>query len=379
MNFAFPQADNFRMMIFPAALLLYYFICWLMVRRSPRIRSAAPQYDAPPGISPGLARYVLTGGSDGTTLAAILATLAARDVISIQTEGKNYRITLLNAKLSVMPEEAAVLKLLLNVELPAQPYVASPAATIAGGRIDRKRPSNPIPGNDELESSKETPTPQCGADVILDPAAAPQIKSVLDAVQATFRQNLRGVYFRQNFRFAVAGIIATLTWALIVAARLESLISIFLTFWLFSFTSIAGIVIGGFWTSQPAHPTPRQRMQVFLAPILFFVLPGFLIYLFAMPLAHFFVLALLLSVAFNSSFFVLMRAPTSEGRRVLQQLAGFREFLVRVEQDQLERLNTEAEKVAVMNRFLPFAIALDVREGWGDRMAAAFSNAIVER
>jgi len=62
----------------------------------------------------------------------------------------------------------------------------------------------------------------------------------------------------------------------------------------------------------------------------------------------------------------------------LQQLAGFREFLQRVDQDRLERLNTP-ERAEAMDKFLPYAIALGVKEGWGDTMAAALSNAIVER
>ena len=74
-----------------------------------------------------------------------------------------------------------------------------------------------------------------------------------------------------------------------------------------------------------------------------------------------------------------MRAPTVTGQSVITQLAGFREFLRRVEQDQLERLNTPEQKAELMNRFLPYAIALNVREGWGDQIAAAFSDAIVER
>ena len=90
-------------------------------------------------------------------------------------------------------------------------------------------------------------------------------------------------------------------------------------------------------------------------------------------------LALLLCVLLNNIFIVLMRAPTPEGRAALEHLAGFREFLVRVEQDQLDRVNSPQQKAGLMNRFLPYAIALNVREGWGDRMAAAFSDAIVER
>jgi hypothetical protein len=84
-------------------------------------------------------------------------------------------------------------------------------------------------------------------------------------------------------------------------------------------------------------------------------------------------------VLLNSIFFVIMRAPTSRGLMVLQQLAGFREFLVRVEQDRLDRVNTPEQRAELMNRFLPYAIAVNVREGWGDKMASAFSDAIVER
>ena len=104
-----------------------------------------------------------------------------------------------------------------------------------------------------------------------------------------------------------------------------------------------------------------------------------MIYVAALPRSHGFVLALLLSVTLNNIFFVLMRAPTPRGVAILQQLAGFREFLVRVEQDRLDRVNTPEQRAELMNRFLPYAIALNVREGWGDKMASAFSDAIVER
>jgi hypothetical protein len=37
------------------------------------------------------------------------------------------------------------------------------------------------------------------------------------------------------------------------------------------------------------------------------------------------------------------------------------------------------EKAWLMNQYLSYAIALEVKEGWGDTMAAAFSDTIVER
>src|SRR5215467_15361623 len=123
----FISSDDLAYMIFPTALLVYYLICWLLVGRDPKIRNVATQYEAPPGISPALARYVLTGGSDGTTLAAILAELAAKDVITIQPEAGSYRIKLQNDKAVVMPEEAAVLKSLFHVELTIHSFVGETA------------------------------------------------------------------------------------------------------------------------------------------------------------------------------------------------------------------------------------------------------------
>jgi hypothetical protein len=166
---------------------------------------------------------------------------------------------------------------------------------------------------------------------------------------------------------------------LFTAATLDASSSMFITFWLLLFTSLSGLVIGGVWTSKPTHPSPRQRVTRIMLPVLFVGLPGALIYIAALPQSHGFVLALLLSVLLNNVFFVIMRAPTPRGFVILQQLAGFREFLVRVEQDPLDRVNTPEQRTQLMNRFLPYAIALNVREGWGDKLASAFSDAIVER
>lgn len=365
------QADDLLRFIFPAALLVWYLICWLLVGRDPKIENITPQYQPPTGISPAVARYVLIGGSDGTTLAAVLARLAANQVVSIEPAGKAYRIKLLDDHQTVMPEEAAVLKALFGAEMKIQPYsLAHPAKA----------------GNSSVESSDQSESPALAqaspaTEVVLDPHAGGQVKSVINAIQAAMSTPLSSIYFRWNSGFMLAGMAATFIWAMATAWRLNAPrgAPLFLTFWLFFFTSGAGLVISGVWASRPAHPTAAQRFQLVVVPLVFFGLPGFLIYTFALPTAHGFVLALLCCVALNSVFFFLMRSPTAEGRRVLEQLAGFREFLVRVEQDRLQRLNTASEKAELMNEFLPYAIALNIREGWGDSLAAAFSNVIVER
>jgi hypothetical protein len=387
----FFSVPDFQHLAFPALLLAFYVICWLVAGRDPKIENVAPRYEPPTGVSPGVARYILTGGSDGTTLAAVLTGLAAKGVVSIQPQNGNYAVQLLSSNTTVLPDEASVIRTLFNTEQTVQPYADSKSAIV--GSPDRQKagitganlpaPGQPVrSGSGEQAAGTATAVglaPASSSMAIVNPQAGAEIKAHIDALQDAFRKNLQGVYFRQNFIYAGLGMAATLVWGLFVAATLEESSSMFLTFWLFFFTSVASLVIGSVWTSKPAHSSMKQRITRAVLPILFFGFPGAIIYGAALPSAHGFVLGLLLSVVLNSIFFVIMRAPTSRGLMVLQQLAGFREFLVRVEQDRLDRVNTPEQRAELMNRFLPYAIAMNVREGWGDKMASAFSDAIVER
>lgn len=372
---------DFSVLLFPAGLFVFYLISWLVAGRDPKIRNVVPQYEPPPGVSPGVARYVITGGSDGTTLASVLAGMAAKGVVSIEPIEKSYQLKLLNSKIAVWPEEAAIAKTLFHAELSTQAYAASQTAIVGlpEAQQDAQQRRQRIVANDMAEASPAAAgVAPAQTQAVVDPVLAGEIKTHIDAIQDTFRKNLKGIYFRQNFRFAGIGILATFIWALVSAASIKTPSSMFITFWLFMFTSIAGLAIGAYLTAKPARPTAAQRASRYLTPLIFFGAPGALIYFFALPQDHLFVIALLLAVLLNNVFFVLMRAPTALGRTTLQQLAGFREFLQRVEQDRLERLNTP-ERAEVMDKFLPYAIALGVKEGWGDTMAAALSNAIVER
>ena len=392
--FQFPVTNSFlpadyNHLLFPALLFVYYFIFWLVFGRDPKVENVSPQYGPPPGVSPGVARYIHTGGSDGTTLAAVASALAAKGMVAIQPAGQKYFLTLLERRKAVMPEEAALVKTLFDVYLPVEPYAASRTAVVGVPEVEAGKPgqmqdtSQSLVENAASGASANSPAAaaqlQPAKQAEIDPTVAGDVKRHIDAIQDTFRKNLNGIYFRRNFIFAGLGVLATFVWGLATSIFVEAQSSIFVTFWLLMFTSIAGLAIGGVWTSRPTQPTLNQQIGRYLVPVLFFGLPGALIYFTALENNHGFVLALLLSVVLNSLFFVIMRAPTALGRATQQQLAGFREFLLRVEQDRLDRMNMPAERAELMNRFLPYAIALGVREGWGDTMAAALSNAIVER
>lgn len=375
------------MLLFPAALFIYYMICWVRVGRDPRVKNVTPQYDPPAGISPGVARYILTGGSDGTTLATVLAALAAKGVISIHPRNGSFLIRslshqALNHEIMLSPEESVLAQRLLNVDM-GVPQTDALTNAIKTNTITSSSPVASAAGTDQAMAAVtalmfDTEKP---GEIVLNPQDSIGVKFAIEAIQEAFRKNFEGRFFRWNFRFAALGIAATFLWGLGTAAVLDShgTPAMFLTFWLLLFTTLSSLVISGVATSKPNHPSMGQRLQHILLPLLFFVLPGSLIYFLGLTSAPFLVLALLMSVALNSIFFVVMRAPTPEGLKILEQLAGFREFLERVEQDPLDRLNHPMTKAELMDRYLPYAIALNVKEGWGDTMAAAFSNAVVAR
>lgn len=371
-------------LLFPLLLFVYYLICWSRAGRDPKVQNVTPQYEPPSGISPGLARYIITGGSDGTTLAAVLAQLAAKGVIAIQPQSGSYGLELLEENTSIQPEEAALVQVLFT-QL-KQPDGAGGLASASEATTPRELreavsriPSQQLASQGLAVAAELAATPR--PKMLLDPKSAYQVKLAIDAIQESFRKNVQGLYFRWNAIYVLAGIAVTFAFGLLASFFIDSsrAPSTFLTLWLLFFTSGAGTVLAFWRSSRPTQPTTTQSMNSGIILLFFFVVPGFLIGAVAMPGAKWLVLSLLLAVALNSAFLVLMRAPTEKGRKVMEQLAGFREFLVRVEQDRLERMNTPEEKARMMNRFLPYAIAMGVKEGWGDTMAAAFSNAIVER
>jgi hypothetical protein len=253
---------DFYRLAFPALLLAFYVVCWLAVGRDPKIGVVAPRYEPPAGISPGVARYILTGGSDGTTLAAVLTGLAAKGVVSIQPQNGNYAVQLLNSSTTLLPDEASVIRTLFNTEQTVQPYADSKSAIV--GNPDRQKPGSlananmpspaqPIRGGSGEQAAGAAAAvglaPSSSSMAIVNPQAGAEIKAHIDAMQDAFRKNLQGVYFRQNFIYAGLGMAATLVWGLFVAATLEESSSMFITFWLFFFTSVASLVIGSVWTS----------------------------------------------------------------------------------------------------------------------------------
>jgi Predicted membrane protein (DUF2207) len=64
-----------------------------------------------------------------------------------------------------------------------------------------------------------------------------------------------------------------------------------------------------------------------------------------------------------------MKSYAAEGCRIADQIEGFRHYLGVAEEDRLNALNPPEKTPELFERFLPYAIALDVENAWAKRIA----------
>ena len=82
-----------------------------------------------------------------------------------------------------------------------------------------------------------------------------------------------------------------------------------------------------------------------------------------------------LPLAFTA--FSWMYAPTVEGRALMDRIAGFRQYLGITEEERLDTLHPPEKTPDLFERYLPYAIALDVENRWADKFATVLATAAV--
>jgi len=73
--------------------------------------------------------------------------------------------------------------------------------------------------------------------------------------------------------------------------------------------------------------------------------------------------------------FYWFKAPSREGQVIRDQIAGFREYLGVAEEDRLNAAHPPKKTPELFEKFLPYAIALDVENEWGKKFAGVLAAA----
>ena len=336
---------NAWMLLFPLALCVFYAVVWIAVGQDPKPGTIVPQYQPPDAMSPAAVRYLITTGTDGRSVAAVLAQLTHRGFVTIEPRAPKYlvrRETNPPAQTSTLaPEESQVLRILFSD----------------------------------------------GPEVLLDPAQGPLLGVYVAAIQRELSSRMEGKYFTRNAGWVVFAIFSTilLLFVMVFTAKGKDTSGLlFLSWWFFFASMIVGFIARATlvpnWINALRTKTGIGQVLVgTLAISVFGVVCSWIAWHVATKVSLAYSVALAGMVAMHLIWAPALRRMTPQGTKVLDAIEGFRSFLAAVEQDRLNRIRVPEEQLRVADEFLPYAIALEIKEAWGDHLAQAFFSTVVMR
>jgi hypothetical protein len=201
--------------------------------------------------------------------------------------------------------------------------------------------------------------------------------STITRIQELLQAQAPARYFTRNLGWVVAGLALTA----VATIWLGRAVGVFgrdsFDAWLMcSFTGLVVATYGfwGYWiwdTNRLAFTLALRglyRRRALPVLLLFIVVYPALWYFLIRTVAPRFALCTTLLILLNGFAAPALRNYTAAGRRLRDEIEGFRQFLAGTEQDRLQRMNAPGDRAPIDAEMIAYAIALDLREAWGDQL-----------
>ncbi len=312
-------------------LVAYYCAAWLKVGRDPDKGTIVPLFEPPEDFSPAATRYVMRMGYDHKAFTAAIVSMAVKGYLTIVEDADDeYTLKRTVADRSVL--------------------------TVGEAKLGMK-----------LFGSKDS--------IVLDQINHKKIKGALKALKGYLGEEFEAKHFERNLAYFIVGIaITVLTLGAIVIGAPRPDEAAFMTIWLTVWTGACYMLVTKAvqaWMSGSYGSAVGGTL--FALPFLAGEAVGIgLFSTVASPLA---VAILLAVVLVDAVFYHLLKAPTLMGRRVMDRIEGFKLYLSVAEQARLEALHPPDQTPELFEKYLPYAIALDVENEWGDQFAGLLAQA----
>ncbi|MFA5353938.1 MAG: DUF2207 domain-containing protein, partial [Thermodesulfovibrionales bacterium] len=308
-------------------LLCYYLFAWIRVGRDPGKGTVIPLFAPPADLSPAAIRFVRRMGSDNKAFAAALIDMAVKGAVSIAEEGKQYTVTNKKGTPTLSPEEKEISSHLFS----------GPASEIELRQENHRR-----------------------------------IRTAINAFDEALKKGFEKVYFVGNMSYFVAGVVlSVLIGGMVLLVSLSAGFSeeIPFVFVLGVFGGVFSTVIIKLWKSG------KKITALFMFIILgLFFIPFALVLPFA-PKMRWLLLIFFFIVFLDILFYYLLKARTETGRRLMDRIEGFRIFLSVTEKDRLNFINPPEKTPELFEKYLPYALALDVEQEWAEQFAGVLAVA----
>lgn len=316
----------------------YYMLVWNKVGRDPRKGTIIPLYEPPENLSPAAVRYIMKMGFDYKVFAAAVINMAVKGYLTIEEKNGTYSLIKNKdaQKSALAPEELEIERNLLGYYLGI-----------------------------ELKNTNYK-----------------DVQEAIKDLKSSLNKNFEKFYFLTNKNYFIKGLVVS-AGVLIVTAFFGSApmlpVAIFLSVWLACWScGVAVLLYQVFCVWRDVFM--GKKAQFFPAIGLTFF-SGFFV------LAECIALGVLVSitsgslllilggvVALNITFYHLLKAPTFRGRRLMDKIEGFKMYLSVAEKDRLNILRPIEKTPQVFEKFLPYALALNVEQAWAEQFASLLNQ-----
>ncbi len=227
--------------------------------------------------------------------------------------------------------------------------------------------------------------------ITLETANHTRIRSAIDGLKNYLSLTYEKIYFVTNHRYFIAGILLTICLLILsgfrdAADKGRLPIFLFMCVWLSGWTAGVSVLLSQVYRQWRRIIRSRRAGIVETGSSLFltfFSIPfvlGEVVGIGAMTYATSvaMLIFLLIGVAVNVLFYYLLKAPTLAGRKVLDAIDGFAVFISATEKDRLEMLNPPEKTPELFEKYLPYALALDLEQAWSEQFSDVLSSAATE-
>jgi len=325
-----------------AVLFVYYFIVWFRYGKDPSKGTIIPLYEPPDKFSPASMRFITNMGFDNKVFSAAIINMAVKGYITIHEEDKDYTLAKTGIRESVLSREEQVA---------AARLFASSAKKVKVGMANRAAFH--------------------GARVEL---------------QRSLQNSLEKIYFFTNKKYFIVGLCISLLIMIgssILGKAGGIPVAAFMSFWLTGWTFGVAILlmqVVSLWKSVASGGTHSRVLFLRAAFLSLFAIPFVVaeiggIVVFALATSFFVIIIMAIMVLINILFYRLMKAPTLAGRKILDKIEGFKMYLSTAEKERLNLLNPPERTPELFEKYLPYALALDVEQEWSEQFSDVLSRA----
>ena len=351
-----------------AGALLYYLLAWVKVGKDPEKGVIIPRYGPPVGYSPGAVRYLQRMKYDETCMAAGLLGLAAKGKVTIRESGGTYTVQKRAKPLERgMPKDKKVVSAQANFS--ASPKAGPNAPPLPSGGPPPLPSGGPPPLSLALTADERALREKLvgSGKIKLEDDNWKKIRLARRSHRFRIELQLEKTHFLRNLKWWLPGVLLTVVGFLVLCLAVGAwgtgliLGPVFLasTWWAsFSFSKLMTRWRDGRTLSAILHGALSLPLFILWALFAVFMVFG------SGPWAG---TAILYAALLNLIFYHLIPAPTPLGRKVMDEIEGFRHYLSVAEEDRLNLENPPEKTPELFEQFLPYALALGCDQQWSQK------------